>query len=143
MYWLSVCAPNLITLDLRDCPGIDLTQGLAQCHSSCMKNLQHVYLGPSNYLITDPPLFVELLQGHLIHLETLHLDSLGGLDDLLLAELLSVSTCLEEVALVNMQFGTSTIEALCSYVPNLARVTLIGTIIYHQLSSSILIGPLF
>ena len=108
-----------------------------------MKNLQHVYLGPSNYLITDPPLFVELLQGHLIHLETLHLDSLGGLDDLLLAELLSVSTCLEEVALVNMQFGTSTIEALCSYVPNLARVTLIGTIIYHQLSSSILIGPLF
>ena len=127
MYWLSATSPHLITLDLRDCPGIDLTQGLAQCHSGCLKSLRHVYLGPCNYAVTDVPLFVELLQGHLVNLETLHLDSINGLDDLTLAELLSVSTCLEEVALVNMQFGTTTIEALCSYVPNLARVTLIGT----------------
>ena len=38
----------------------------------------------SNYVVTDPALFVELLQGHLINLETLHLDSLAGLDDLIL-----------------------------------------------------------
>ena len=56
MYWLSAAAPNLITLDLRDCPGIDLTQGLAQCHSGCMKGLKHVYLGPSNYAVTGATL---------------------------------------------------------------------------------------
>ena len=126
LYWLSATAPNLVTLDIRSCPGVDLTQGLAQCHAGCMKALRHLYLGPSNNPV-DAPLFTELLQGHLVRLETLHLDAVAGLDDAALAELLSVAAALDEVSLANMPFGTSTVEALCSYVPNLLRVTLEGS----------------
>jgi len=126
LYWLSATAPNLVTLDLRNCPGVDLTQGLAQCHAGCMKALRHVHLGPSNSPV-DPALFVELLQGHVVRLETLHLDGVAGLDDGHLAELFSVAVALDDVALANMPFGTSTVEALCSYVPNLLRVALEGS----------------
>jgi hypothetical protein len=123
--WISATAKNVASLDLRNsCSDLDLTQGMEQLVS--LGGLKMLYLGPTNIFVAVER-FAESIQCHMANLIVLYLDGILGMDDQGISDILSFATILEEITLIDMDFGTRTIEALCSMVPNTEKVTLVGS----------------
>jgi hypothetical protein len=123
--WISATAKNITSLDLRNCcSDLDLTKGMEQLVS--LAGLKMLYLGPTNIVVVMGR-FTESLQYHMANLVILYLDSILGMDDQGISDTISFATILEEITLIDMDFGTRTIETLCSVVPNTEKVTLVGS----------------
>jgi len=126
LVFLAASVPNLVTLDLRNCVGIDLVKGMREMES--LKNLQGLLLGPTVAL--SPAEATDLMQSVLFHvsgLKVLHLLEFNGFDDDNITEIIDGTVVLEELVLTNMPFGIHTVESICSNVPNLKSLTMEGT----------------
>eukprot|EP01041_Mallomonas_annulata_P000411 gene411-745_t len=122
--YISTAMSELVYLDLRDCVNIDLTKGLKDIET--MKSLENLYLGPSSFTVNKIQ-FIDSLLYHIPNLRVLHLQGFRELIDDDVAEILENCVMLEEINLTNMNVGTKCIEAIASNIPNIARVTFIGS----------------
>ena len=122
--FISAALPALESLDLRDCPGIDLARGLSDIE--VLHKIEKLYLGPTACSV-DSNRFVQSLLYQIPNLRVLHLAGLGTLSDTDMAEVFASSLVLEEIILIDIPIGRRTIEELCSNVPNLSKVTFCGT----------------
>ena len=122
---LSLSSPQLTSLDLRDCEELNLHEALK--HLVHMEHIVDLRLGPTQHPF-HASLFVETLAGHMESLKCLHLCSLASLSsDEHIAEIISYAVELEELFLSNMPFATLTVEAICSNIPNISRLSLVGS----------------
>lgn len=124
MVWLSTAVPLLNKFDIRDCPNIDISKGMMQFE--ILKNIEHLYLGPSNHKL-DCDMFVESMLFHSANLRTLHLVGLSELEDTDVAEIITAAVVLTELHLSNINIGSKTIESICSNLPNIIRLSIIGS----------------
>jgi hypothetical protein len=124
MTWLSSAAPLLNKFDIRDCPNIDISKGMMQFE--ILKNIEHLYLGPSNHKL-NCDMFIESMLFHAANLHTLHLVGLSDLEDSDVGEIISAAVVLTELHLTNVDIGSKTIEAVCSNLPNIIRLSIIGS----------------
>jgi len=126
LVFLAASVPNLMTLDIRNCVGVNLVTGMREMET--LKNLQGLMMGPTSPL--SPTEASDLMQSVLFHvsgLKVLHILEFNGFDDDMITELIDGAVCLEELVLVNMPFGIHTVESICSNVPNLKSLTMEGT----------------
>ena len=124
LIWLSTSLPQLRALDLRDCPELDLVKGMNE-----MINLQQIVdlrLGPSRHRF-DPDSLLRALLYLTPQLRTLHLHALADLTDEHLAEAVDSALELRELLLADMDTATLTVEAICSSIPNISRLALVGS----------------
>jgi hypothetical protein len=124
LLWVSACLPNLTALDLRDCLNIHPVKGM--CEMLNMLKITDLKLGPSKHKV-DSAKFLECMLYQAPQLVVLHLSGICGFTDEHIAELLEQALLIEELWLSDMDFGTTTIESICSNIPNVARLSLIGS----------------
>jgi len=131
---LSNASTNIISLDIRDCPAINIADGLESI--SYLRQLQHLKLGPSSVRNKVKPQARVQSVAHLVKvapkLLTLGLTGISEFTDEDIAAVLDVALLLEELRVENMKFGTSAVEALCSNVPNVVRLSVIGSAIMRD-----------
>jgi hypothetical protein len=125
MAMISLAAPALEILDLRECPQLNLLNSLKHLESlTCLYDLR---LGPTSVSF-DPNTFIDTLSSHCEQLTCLHLCDVKSIDsDIFLGEIFSSFLELQEIWISDMEFGVQTIEAICSNVPNVKRLALIGS----------------
>ena len=124
LVFLSTAVPNLVTLDLRDCANIDLTHGMHEMER--MRYIEHIYLGPSNHPLNADS-FLQSMLFHAANLKTLHLVGIGNMGDDDVAELISGTLLLTDLCIEGMDVGTHVIEAICSNIPNITKLAVIGS----------------
>lgn len=124
LVFLSTAVPNLVTLDLRDCTNIDLSQGMHEMER--MRYIENIYLGPSNHPL-HADAFLQSMLFHAANLKTLHLVGIGNMDDDDLAELISGTLLLTDLYIEGMDLGTHAVEAICSNIPNITKLVIIGS----------------
>jgi hypothetical protein len=115
---LSIGMQQLKTLDLRDCGGVALVRALSEVKK--MSSIRHLRLGPitnKKHKLGSSDLFLQGILHQAPHLLTLHLDGVAGFTDAHIAAMLEEAEKLEALTLRNLDFGTLTTEALCSYLP--------------------------
>jgi hypothetical protein len=122
--YIATALPNILKLDMRDCPNINLSKGMQLMEN--MKCLEHLYLGPSNIKI-DSEMFVEAMLFHAANLKTLHLIGLSDLSDEDISEIVEASLLLKEISVSEMDVGSGTVEALCGHVPNFESFSIAGS----------------
>eukprot|EP01039_Chlorochromonas_danica_P001031 gene1031-1118_t len=123
LLFLSTSAVGLERLDLRQCPSLDPALGLKELTN--LNHLNSILLGPSK--VKDTHLLIEGLHYHNERLKTLHLVEIDGFSDELLGQLLDPLWQLEELVVDSLPFGTTSIESLCSNIPNIARLSIINS----------------
>ena len=112
---------NLLELDLRDCHDLEL---LGACKNlERLQNLQSLKLGPCTVQY-DPDDLVDAILVFTENLTTLHLYEMDIFEDTHVAELLENSTELDEFLVSDVHVGVKTVEALCSYLPNLQKLAI-------------------
>ena len=103
-----------------------MEQGLKEI--SNLTTIQHLKLGPSvNGIKINGELFVKYLSPLCVGLITLQLIDVKTLTDELIGEILDQSLQLEQLSLIDMEFGTISVEAMSSNIPNLSILELIGS----------------
>eukprot|EP01032_Pedospumella_encystans_P029012 gene29012-32762_t len=124
LLWVSACLPNLRQLDLRDCTNLQLVKAMNEMIA--MRKITDLRLGPSQHKI-DSAKFLACMQYQGPQLVTLHLSGIKGFSDEHIGDLIECALNLEELVLIDLEFGTSTIESVCSNIPNIARLQLTGS----------------
>lgn len=125
--WLSLSSPRLVSLDIRDAPGLDMSKAFAQMTN--MTNLRHLKIGSGGHQVPtfDVNEFIDGITLHAPRLITLHIVEFVELNDISLATIIqSCDECLD-ISLENMTYNTKTIEAIASCIPNVEIVTFIGS----------------
>jgi hypothetical protein len=115
---LSIGMQQLKTLDLCECGGIALVRALHEVKK--MHTIRHLRLGPitnKKHKIGSSDLFLQGILHQAPHLLTLHLDGVAGFTDAHIAHMVEDAEQLEALTLRNLDFGTLTTEALCSFLP--------------------------
>ena len=69
LFWISVTAFNLTSLDVRNCPNMDLTTGIPELVT--LKSLKHLYLGPCNNPVVSKR-FALSMEPHMVRHVTQH-----------------------------------------------------------------------
>ncbi len=135
LIYISAQIPALEKLDIRDCNSIDLVRGMNEL-SRCNK-IKELKLGGSGseYRVNSTK-FCSALLRFAPNLRLLHLEGILDFTDEHIAALIDESLGLKELSLINMNFGTLTIEALCSNVPNISKIVLVGSKIFSDKGSS-------
>lgn len=124
MVLLSASIPGVTALDLQECHNLDLVKGLSEL--TTFQNIKNLSIGPSRFPFSSH----KMLETLLYHAHRLVVLNLCGLPDLLddhIAELIENSESLDELILQDMNCGTATVEAICSYTPNISKVSIIGS----------------
>jgi hypothetical protein len=124
LLWVSACLPNLSQLDLRDCANLNMVKSMNEMIT--MLKITDLKLGPSRHKI-DGAKFLQCMQYQGPQLLVLHLSGIRGFSDEHIGELLESALNLEELCLCDLDCGTSTIESICSNIPNIARLQLVGS----------------
>ena len=124
LLWVSACLPNLAHLDLRDCLSVHPVKSMNEMIS--MRRITDLRLGPCKHTV-DSNKFLQCMLYQGPQLVTLYLDGVRGFSDEHLGELVESALDLQELVLRNMEFGTATVESICSNIPNIARLELTGS----------------
>lgn len=124
LLWVSACLPNLAHLDLRDCLSMHPVKSMNEMIS--MRRITDLRLGPCKHTV-DSNKFLQCMLYQGPQLVTLHLDGVRGFSDEHLGELVESALDLQELVLRNMEFGTATVESICSNIPNIVRLELTGS----------------
>lgn len=130
LLWVSACLPNLTHLDLRDCNGLQLVKSMNEMIS--IRKITDLRLGPSQHKV-DSGKFLLCMQYQGPQLLVLHLVGIRGLLDPHIGDLIECALNLEEVVLIDVEFATSTIESICSNIPNISRLQLTGSSIFADI----------
>ena len=129
LLYLSTAVPGIRALDISECPSVNVGEALREMEN--FNKLEDLRIGPSTSS-THADSLVRSLLGHMHNLRCLHLNGISCLTDQDLADLMEETIVLSEIKLEDMNVGTLTIEALCSAVPNITSVSIIGSPILND-----------
>lgn len=126
LIYVSACLPHLTSLDLRDCADIDIIKGMNEMYS--VQGITELKLGPppTRYNI-DSGKFLQSMLYQAPKLVKLHLVGLRSVTDEHIGVVIENALELQELKLVDMNFGLQTIESIISNVPNIATLQLTGS----------------
>lgn len=131
MIFISAQIPGLEKLDIRDCGALDLVRGMHEM-ARCTK-ITELKLGGDisgngkHFYRVDPDKFLTAMLVFAPQLKTLHLEGIVDFDDDHIAALMDETLELRDLTLINMHFGTQTVEAICSNNPNISKIEFTGS----------------
>lgn len=123
LLWISTSATNLEHICIEN-TSMDLGKAISELYN--LTQLRELKLGPSPRPV-DPFEFNQYLFCHAENLLTLRLVGIQGLNDDRLGELLDQLLSLQTLTLIDIPFGTSTTEAMCSNIPNIQSIEFVGS----------------
>ncbi|RYH31298.1 hypothetical protein EON65_02940 [archaeon] len=124
LLWLSTSATVMQSIDISDCSALDITKGMNELFN--LTDLRTLTLGPTSIPVNGAH-FCEYLQCHADNLVSLHLNGLAGVDDEAMGQILDFLLNLQDLVLQDIPFGTAMTESLCSSIPNISKLHLIGS----------------
>ena len=130
--WIAAAAPHLKTLNLGECPNMALSKRLIELQY--MDKLSHLTIGPGLAEDFDKFEFVDAMCFLSPHLLTLHLVRMIQLDDDCVSAIISECIVLEDFSSEDIEVGTATVEAICSFVPNILRASIIGSSLLENIA---------
>lgn len=127
--YISASIINITKLDLRDCINIDLIKGMSEIMG--MNKIIDLKIGPMMMLKKSPPFdsnrFLQAMSYQASQLLSLHLVGLSKLNDQYIGDLIEQTINLNDLTLENLDFASLTIESICSNIPNISNIHLIGS----------------
>lgn len=124
LLWLSTSATVMQSIDITECASLDITKGMKELFN--LTDLRTLILGPTSIPVKGAD-FSEYLQCHADNLTTLHLNGLAGVNDDTMGQILDYLLNLQNLILQDVPFGTAMTESLCSSIPNISKLHLIGS----------------
>ena len=130
MLWISTGASHIEELKIAHCPMINPAKTVAELCN--LRSLVKLELGPtmSKFDVTLLLRSMSILGSQLIFLE---LDTMISIQDEQLAELVEQCLNLDHLSLSNMEFGTATTESICSNIPNVSSLALVGSSAFQDI----------
>jgi hypothetical protein len=131
LLWITASTQQLIEIDIRDCPSIELSKAVLE-----LANLQHVkYLKIGSFSaeeninykkVKDAFNFDHFMQGMIRLVPKLHhltMVNIPHLFDEKIAEIFDNADDIRELHLIKLtELGTATVESICSTLPNLSTL---------------------
>jgi hypothetical protein len=128
--WLSTGANHICELEVTDCPSINPSKAMAElCNLRFLTSLK---FGPVMQQF-DPTLFMNAMKVLGPRLNKLQLNGLSSLKDEHIADVIEQSIELNRLSLIKMDFGTATTESICSNIPNLSELELVGSKVFQDI----------
>jgi hypothetical protein len=122
--WISFSATKIDSIDLSECLNLDLTA--AMHFLEALEFITCIRLGPCAIPVVEEP-FLQSMSCHAHRLVTLHLADISLLTDFGIATIIVNCEVLVDLSLSDMDFGTQTVEAICSTIPNIASLVLVNS----------------
>lgn len=130
--YIAASMQGLSSLDVTSC--INIHQASAMREISNLKFLTTLRIGPSSIALSNPDPFADALTMLIGSLKHLSINGIVGVRDEDLGRLLEGTSCssngegiLRHLELINLPFATQTVESLCTFVPNIEVLHLVGS----------------